>query len=210
MGRGAIITLLALGVFAGPAQAATVDVTVRGNAFTPADITITQGDTVTWTFAGPDTNHSVTSHSTDQGSFDSDPGNPNPNHAVGDKFSHDFTVVHDFPYSCKVHPGMGGRVIVKPKTNDPAGPPVDVTAPKFASPKVSAGKRRATFTLDEPAKVTAKLRGPTRRTLKLDGKAGANVLKLPRMKAGRYALVIWATDAARNRSRAVTVKFRVR
>lgn len=212
MGRGALITLLLLGVAASPAHAATVDVTVAGNAYKEADIRVTQGDTVTWTFAGPDTNHSVTYTGSDQqGSFDSDPGNAFPNHQVGDKFSVDFSFAGVFPYQCKVHSNMIGRITVDPKGNNPNPPPQDLVAPRFGTPTVSVRKRQARFNLNEDAGISGKLRGPTRKTLKFDGKAGANVMKLPkRLKAGRYALVIRATDAAGNRSPATTVKFRVR
>jgi plastocyanin len=211
MGRGALITLLVLGAFAAPASAATVDVTVANTAFTPANLTVTQGDSITWTFAGPDTNHSVTSDTTGQGSFDSDPGNPFPNHQGGEKFSQDMTIVGEFTYHCKVHSNMTGKITVNPKINDPNPPPDDTVGPKFGTPTVSVTKRQARFTLDEDAKVTGKLAGPTRKTLKLSGKSGDNILKLPkRLKAGRYTLTLRATDAAGNKSLAVRAKFRVK
>jgi plastocyanin len=211
MGRGALITLLALVALAAPASADTKDVTVANNAFSPADLTVTQGDSVTWTFAGPDTNHSVTSNTTGQGSFDSDPGNPSPNHAGGDKFSQDMIVVGEFTYFCKVHSNMTGKITVTPKVNDPNGPPADTVAPKFGTPTVSVKKRQARFTLDEDASVAVKLAGPTRKKRTIAGKSGQNALKLPRkLKPGRYTLTLRATDAAGNRSLVAKTKFRVR
>jgi plastocyanin len=211
MGRGALITLLALGALTAPASADTKDVTVANNAFSPADITVVQGDSVTWTFAGPDTNHSVTSNTTGQGSFDSDRANPFPNHAVGDKFSMDMNFPGEFTYFCKVHSNMTGKITVTPKVNDPNGPPGDTVAPRFGTPTVSVKKRRARFTLDEPAEVSVKLAGPTRKKQTIAGKSGTNVLKLPRkLKPGRYKLTLRATDAAGNRSVVAKTKFRVR
>lgn len=213
MGRGALIAALMLGAFAGPVHAATVDVTVRNFAFTPAALTITQGDSVTWTFAGPDTNHSTTTVAQGSGqseTWDSDPGNPFPNHQVGDKFSWNFPNPGEFAYFCKTHSTMTGKIVVRPKINDPNPPPQDVVAPKFGTPRVSVKRRQAKFTLDEDAAVSAKLVGPTRRNLSLAGRAGPNVLKLPKaLKPGRYALTLRATDTAGNRSSAAKVKFRV-
>jgi plastocyanin len=210
MGRGALITLLALVALAAPASAADKDVTVANNAFSPADITVTEGDSVNWTFAGPDTNHSVTTNTSGQGSFDSDSGNPFPNHPVGDKFSVDMKYVGEFTYFCKVHSNMTGKITVVKKVNDPNGPPADTVAPKFGTPTVSVKKRRARFTLDEPAEVSAKLAGPIRKKQTIAGKSGTNVLKLPRkLKPGRYTLTLRATDAAGNRSPVVKAKFRV-
>jgi plastocyanin len=212
MGRGALITLVLFGALVVPANAATVDVTVANNAFAPADITVTQGDVVTWTFAGPDTNHSVTSTNPEQqGSFDSDQNAISPNHQVGDKFSVDMTFSGSFDYQCKVHPTtMAGKVTVVPKTNDPNGPPGDVAPPKFGPPTVAVTKRQARFTLNEDAQVSGKLVGPTRKTLKLAGKTGPNVHKLPKkLKPGRYGLSLRATDAAGNKSIVAKVRFRV-
>ena len=69
-----LATALALGIGAAPAAAA--DVNIGGFAFSPSSVTIAQGETVTWHFAGPDTNHSVTSDPGQADSWDSDPGRP--------------------------------------------------------------------------------------------------------------------------------------
>ena len=211
MGRGALITLALFAALAVPADAATFDVTVANNAFTPAERTVTQGDTVTWTFAGPDTNHSVTSDdAANQGAWDSDPGNPFPNHNGSSKFSKDMNFPGVFTYHCKVHSNMTGKVTVNPKFNDPNPPAQDTVAPKFGAPTVSVTKRQARFTLDENAKVTATLVGPTRKRLSIAGQAGDNVLKLPKkLKPGRYALALRATDVTGNRSLVTKVRFRV-
>src|SRR3954467_1949865 len=79
MRRLLLPAVLALGVTSAPAQAA--DVKIQNFSFMPASITIGQGDTVTWTWAGPDTNHSVTSDPNQAHSLDSDPARtPTPAH----------------------------------------------------------------------------------------------------------------------------------
>jgi plastocyanin len=210
MGRGALITLVLFAALAAPASAADHAVSVGNNAFTPSEITVTQGDSVTWTFTGPDTNHSVTSDTTGQASWDSDPGNPFPNHEGSSKFSKDMNFPGEWTYHCKVHSNMTGKITVTPKVNNPNPPPEDTVAPKFGTPTVSVTKRQAKFTLDEDAKVTGTLVGPTRKRLSLAGKSGRNVLKLPKkLKPGRYALGLRATDATGNRSLVSKVRFRV-
>jgi plastocyanin len=208
---GGLITLLALGAMASPAYAATHEVKVGNNAFSPSELTITQGDSVTWTWVGPDTNHSTTTGTQGQTTWDSDPGNPNPSHQVGDKFSRDFPDPGEFSYFCKVHSFMTGKIVVQRKETNPNPPPVDTAAPQFGTAKVQVKRRRVTFQLNEAATVDFRLRGPTRRTKTILAGAGTNVVKLPkRMKRGRYALRLRATDAAGNESLVVRRKFRVR
>lgn len=208
-----LITLLGLAVLTAPAHAQDArQVSVGNFAFSPAEVEIFEGETVTWTFTGPDTDHSVSSQATseERGSFDSDRGTSNPSHAVGERFSHTFELDGEFPYFCKVHPAMTGRVIVRNRLNNSVPPPADVSPPRIGTPRVSLRKRRATFRLNEPAAVSAKLRGRTRKGWRFQGRAGRNTLKLPkRLRPGRYALVIVATDAANNRAKH-TRKFSVR
>jgi plastocyanin len=202
-----VITLLGLGLVATPARAATHNVSVGNNAFSPASLTVEQGDVVNWNFVGPDTNHSTTTNAEHQTSWDSDPNNSSPNHTVGDRFSWNFPFTGEYPYFCKVHSNMTGKITVVPKGQPPdVG---DTVAPQFGTPRVSVKRRRVTFKLDEGATVTGKLRGRTRRTLTLEANPGTNVLKLPRMRSGRYGLALRATDAAGNKSVAVQLKFTV-
>ena len=209
MRTGGLITILALLAVAAPAHAATVQVNIGGNAFTPADLTVTQGDIVTWNWVGPDTNHSTTTFAEGQTTWDSDFGNPSPNHNVGDKFSWNFTNTGTFSYFCKVHSSMNGVIRVVPKGNNP-NPPADTAAPAFSSLRINLKRRRITFRLSEVANVVATMRGPVRKTTRLDGKAGTNVLKLPkRLKKGRYGVNLVATDAAGNESLVARAKFTI-
>jgi plastocyanin len=210
----ALIGVLTLFVVAEPARAATVDVGVSNFAFAPAELTIQQGDVITWTWNGPDTNHSTTTHAEGQTTWDSDAKNSSPDHQVGDKFSKEFVFVGEFDYFCKVHPTtMAGHVIVIERARDPTQPVTrDTVAPNFGTLRISLKARRVTFNLDEAARVEGKLRGPNklRRTLKLAGKVGINTLRLPaKLGAGRYSMKLFATDRAGNRSLPATVTFTI-
>lgn len=217
MRLGGLITLVLAGTlaFAVPSHAATVQVNIGNNAFAPAEITITEGDSVTWTWVGPDTNHSTTSRTVEgpdsQTSWDSDPGNPFPNHQVGDKFSAGFTIEGEYSYFCKTHSFMTGKITVLPNKNNPLGPPQDVKGPQFGTLQIQLKQRRIKFLLDEPAKVVGKMRGPIRKTLKVNAKAGPNYLKLPKkLKKGRYGVNMRATDAAGNDSLVARAKFTIK
>src|SRR5919112_4779012 len=129
MRRPLLVAGLLTLALAAPAHAATTGVDVANFAFKPATVNIAPGDTVTWTFKGPDLNHSVTSSA-----FDSDPGNSMPLHVVGDTFSHTFPDAGTFSYICKVHSFMTGKVVVG------TAPPPDTTAPVISSLKVKGRK----------------------------------------------------------------------
>ena len=211
--RRAALTVLVVMVMATPARAATTDVSVANFAFTPRTVQIAPGDTVRWTFAGPDTDHTSTSDSGQAETWESDPGVPSPNHLPGDTFPHTFTTPGQYGYFCRVHPYMRGTVTVGATSGGgQQPPPADTTGPRIGTPRVSVRRRRVTFKLNEAARVSAALRGPrTRRTLKLAGKARTNVLRLPkRLRAGRYSLKLTATDAAGNVTRRRALKFAVR
>jgi plastocyanin len=210
----ALIGVLMLLVVAAPARAATVDVSVSNFAFAPAEITIQQGDVITWTWNGPDTNHSTTTGAEGQTTWDSDARNSSPDHQAGDKFSKEFVHLGEFDYFCKVHPTMmTGRVIVKERVQDPTQPVTpDIVGPTFGTLRISIRQRRVTFNLDEAATVEGKLRGPKRlrRTLRLAGKVGTNRLRLPtRLRAGRYSMKMIATDRAGNESQPASVRFTI-
>jgi plastocyanin len=210
MRLGGLITFVALAVTTSPASAATHQVNVGNNAFSPAELTITQGDVVTWTWVGPDTDHSTTTTAEGLTTWDSDRGNPSPNHPVGDKFSWNFPNSGEFAYYCKVHDFMTGKIIVAPKVNNPNPPPGDVAAPEFGTLSVNLTRRVVRFRLTEAASVVGKMRGPVRKTLKLSARSGVNLLKLPRkLKKGRYGLNLRATDAAGNESLVARVKFTI-
>jgi plastocyanin len=83
---------------AGPAA-----VTIRDFSFTPADLTVSVGDTVTWT-NDDDFAHTVTSS---DDLFDSG------DLAGGQTFEFTFTEPGRYPYVCNIHPNMTATVTVE-------------------------------------------------------------------------------------------------
>ena len=80
--------------------------------FTPADISIDQGDTVTWRWVGPDYNHDVNSYPGEAEVYDSHPGIVPVEAPPGGTFAHTFTRVGTFKYFCSNHSNMQGTVTV--------------------------------------------------------------------------------------------------
>jgi LPXTG-motif cell wall-anchored protein len=96
----AVALLLNLAV-GGPAYA-DASVSIVDFDFQPGDVTISPGETVTWTNNG-DAPHTSTA---DGGEWDSGTLNP------GDSFSHTFNDEGLFSYHCSIHPNMIGDVNV--------------------------------------------------------------------------------------------------
>ncbi len=89
----------------GPRTPADTIVTVTDMRFSPADITITAGDTVTWKFSDR-VPHSV------QGIGDAAMGINSPILTKGE-WSYTFTVPGTYRYLCPLHPEMKGTVTVR-------------------------------------------------------------------------------------------------
>ena len=83
--------------------AANADVTIDNFSFSPQNLTVRTGTTVTWTNRD-DIPHTVVS--TD-GVFKSKVRD------TGEKFSYTFTKAGTYPYFCSVHPKMTGTVVVQ-------------------------------------------------------------------------------------------------
>jgi plastocyanin len=79
-------------------------VVMQGIKFNPASVTVSAGDTVTWT-----NEDSVGHDVTGDGFKSGDPGGLQ----NGDTFKHTFPKAGTFDYVCTVHPGMAGSVKVK-------------------------------------------------------------------------------------------------
>ena len=79
-------------------------VNIQGFAFSPAEITIKKGSTVTWT-QKDSVPHTVTTISGPEG-FDSGPL------SSGQSFSYAFKTAGTYEYYCSIHPNMKGKVIV--------------------------------------------------------------------------------------------------
>ena len=96
--------LIGIGTAAAAENAATLTVDIGDNNFTPASLTINAGDTVTWTNKGRNP-HDVTS---DNGSFTSPRRMMN-----GATFSFTFNTPGTYNYSCTIHSGQNGTIIVQ-------------------------------------------------------------------------------------------------
>jgi LPXTG-motif cell wall-anchored protein len=103
------IAMVAVVAAAGVALAA--DVTIQNFQFQPASVTVTEGDSVTWTNqdAAP---HTATA---DDGSFDTGTLNQ------GDSGSLTFDNVGSFAYHCSFHPSMTGTVVVQAASGGDGG-----------------------------------------------------------------------------------------
>jgi plastocyanin len=213
-------------------------VSVRSFSFTDAGsgtstTVIPEGDSVTWHWDGPGTNHSVTSDSDSAQPFDSDATNPTHVHPTGATFTVVFPTSGCFKYHCSVHASMHGQVQVgtgvcpppssggggggggggngPPPPPPPASPPPDTAAPAFSAVKEKA--KKLVFTLSEPARVTIKIRKVHKlvKTFHMSGKQGSNRFRLTHrgLKKGvKYTALVTAVDSAGNKSLAkrVTVK----
>jgi plastocyanin len=108
MGITVLVTALAIGWLPGSgatgASAATANVDVADNVFTPGMITVTAGDTVHWAWSGSNP-HSVESTSSE--AFSS-------NVQTAGTFDHTFNTAGTFTYQCGVHgAAMTGTVVVQ-------------------------------------------------------------------------------------------------
>ncbi|WP_328363667.1 cupredoxin family copper-binding protein [Mycobacterium sp. NBC_00419] len=87
-----------------PAPVGGTAVAIDNFAFAPAALTVTVGDTVTWT------NHDEEPHTVaaDDGSFHS------PGMDTNATYSYTFTKPGSYSYICGIHPFMHGTVVVTP------------------------------------------------------------------------------------------------
>ena len=119
-------------VLAWPAEAATTSATIQGSAFHPDPLTITAGDTVTWT------NKDVATHTvTDEGpakTFDSG------NIAFNGTYTHTFNTAGNFTYYCTIH-GFEAKLTVK-------------AAAATTKPATTTTKPAATTTTTKPTTTT--------------------------------------------------------
>jgi glucose/arabinose dehydrogenase/plastocyanin len=124
---GFLAASLSLVVWCGTGlRAATVHVDIIDFGFSPQDVAVRVGDTVTWTNTGS-FNHTTTSGTTS--------GGPHPDGlwdsgylSSGASYSHTFTQAGTFPYYCAPHyTHMTGTVTVQPPAN--VAPLVSITSP---------------------------------------------------------------------------------
>ena len=120
----AFVVVAGAGTWVSPAAAQDAAVEVRRDGFTPAEITVQVGDTVTWTWVAD--GHSVT-HDPDEGTraFDSHPDCTGfvrrlECGARGDEFSHTFETAGTYAYESRMDGNVRGTVVVEPAPTETA------------------------------------------------------------------------------------------
>jgi plastocyanin len=87
-------------------QPATGTVDIKNMSFTPSQITVAKGGTVTWT-NNDNTTHTVVDDLSNVG------GPSSGDIAPGSSYSFTFTKTGSFQYHCSIHPSMRGTIVVK-------------------------------------------------------------------------------------------------
>jgi plastocyanin len=227
MRRLALLAPLWPVLLASPGVAAGRSVGISVFDFRPNTMTINPGDSVTWRWSGPDTNHSVTADSGQAESFDSDPGGApgGINHEVGATFRHTFSKPGVYDYVCRVHPDfMRGLVVVRAVPDHEAPRIHSLRArPSRFCPGRTGGCRKAwarlRFTLSERARLSGQIRWiePGRspapvRVVRFRGRKGRNEARVATrgLRPARYGLTLRAEDAVGNVSKPARTSFAVR
>lgn len=176
----ALLTPLAL---ASPAAAFDWKVDVVDFEFKPREQRIAVGDSVTWNFAIA--GHTSRSQRGQPDSWNSVPTGTNP---AGTPFTYVFNTPGRYQYICIPHQTfMKGVIQVGTDT-------VVDSLDDFKS-KRTGNRVRLSFLLNEPATVTYKLKGPSRRTVKSGRlEAGTHSFTLRRLKRGTYRGVMTVAD----------------
>jgi plastocyanin len=208
--------------------------------FTPSEVTIDVGESVTWTFANPTNPHNVVAKPDSPTPWSTGDGFPVANHPNVGPITFDGAGTYTF--QCQAHGGMEGRVIVgdggdppppPPPPPPPASPPppgdthpitpapsggTDTVKPTVRKLRAKALRHavRVRFRLSEPATVTVRIkRRGSRKVLKsarVQAAAGTRTVTLrsKRLKKGRYVVEIQARDALGNRSKLATKRLALR
>ena len=233
-------TLLALGaVTAGvvpAADAANRRVAISDYQWTLPVVEVDLGEHVTWHWVGPDTMHSVTGDSPNARGYDSDPGNHQPIHQLGDSYQASFDTPGVYDFTCKLHSSVRGTVVVSSNPGDPTTEidPVpanrtDIRAPEvrnlsLAAKTVSHRGTRLSFALDERAQLDAEFfrrEGNGKRDysgfetwrglhIGLNDVRFGSPGKRFKGEPGRYLVKLTASDSLGNTSRVRKLRFEIK
>jgi plastocyanin len=176
--------LISLAAASPAAAAATWQNNVINFEFQPKERKISVGDSVTWTFT--DGGHTSTSLGGQPDSWESVPeGESN---TMGSVFTHTFDKPGRFQYVCIPHRQFMKGVIE-------VGTDTVVDSIDRLRSKRTGNRVKLSFLLNEPATVTYKLKGPSRRTVKR-GRLGARThsFVVRRLKRGTYRGVLTVVD----------------
>jgi plastocyanin len=180
---------------AAPAAAVEWTVDVKDFDFTPQTRQVEVGDTVVWRFN--DGGHTATSRPGQAEQWDSNLRDG------GGIYEHTFTKPGRYEYVCTPHESFMYGVI------EVGGDPVARTMDGFRTKR--RGKSvTVSLTLNEPAVLTYKLKGPSKRTVKRGRlPAGAHSFKVKRLAKGRYRGTLTLRDDFDNRTTRKN-RFRIR
>lgn len=130
-------------------------VSVTSNVFTPSSLTITAGDTVTWTNNGG--NHNVDGRTA---TYPSNPSSFYSGAASGSSwvFSHTFTIAGSYTYDCTPHVGFG---MVGTITVNPAQPVTTPCSELFFSEYIEGSSNNKGFEIYNPTGTSVNLSGYT-------------------------------------------------
>ncbi|WP_461123628.1 cupredoxin domain-containing protein [Saccharothrix stipae] len=109
-----------------PAAAAAKSVTISGYAYSPATLTVTVGDTVTWTNQDTAPHNVVVTSGPEK--FTS------PTLQKGQSYTFTFTKAGSYQYYCSLHPDMKASVTVTGGATTTTAPPVTTTPPTTGHP----------------------------------------------------------------------------
>jgi plastocyanin len=171
---------LALLLLAPSATAAEWNVEAFNFRFSPANRQVAVGDTVTWRFT--DDGHSATSRPGQGEQWDSG------TRGAGAIYKHTFTRPGRYEYVCTPHESFMTGVI------EVGG---DAVARTMDGYRTKRRKRSMTvsFTLNEPARASYKVRGATRRSVNRGRlPAGSHRIRVKRLKKGRHNGTLTLTD----------------
>lgn len=224
VGRALAVALAAALACAPAALAESRKVAIGDFQWSPPQVTVNLGESVTWFWVGPDTQHSVTGLSANATQWDSDPGTTAPDHAPGDKYTIRFTAPGTYDFHCKLHAIVRGSVVVTPTpgTNDPSPDPDPVVRADLTPPEIGdvrwVGRRTVRYTLDEAGTITLDVEKRRGRkwvlvaTRRFGGHVGYNeqLVRGRRLARGSYRAFLRAADAANNQSKDAVVRFRIR
>jgi len=196
------------------------------NRWSPQNVTIAVGETVTWSFAGTTGLHNVESRGSN---WDFTSGNPA---TAPPPASFTFAAPGTYRFVCLVHENtMYGDVFVTDESGEPPPPPpppppseqpfpneqsppaVDEQRPGISRLRAAARRRgaRVRFRLSETARVTVKVKraGVTVARRSVKRRRGLRRVYVGGLAAGRrYRIEVRATDLGGNRSRVRRTRLR--
>ncbi|MEU0073065.1 plastocyanin/azurin family copper-binding protein [Streptomyces sp. NPDC006332] len=166
----AVLALLALPLLpAGQASAASYSVTMKGYAFSPANLTVPVGSTVTWT------NQDTAPHDVKTTSGPVSIHSPMLN--KGQSWSFTFTAAGAYGYYCTVHPNMTAGITVRPAA--PAAPATPA-APTHEHSSGSSGSSGSTeHRAHTPPRTAASSKAPPMRMPSASSSATASGAAAP-------------------------------